>query len=93
MVAGRLKGMGYEAGCMVNAVKVRISLLRVTRDWMGNAVILVPWRALQGATVWTFAMCEVTLEYPGVEDAADEFTRTQVNSRLTHSFCLASTYC
>jgi hypothetical protein len=93
MAKARLLSNSDHYAPEVQLRSLRISLLRVTRDWMGNAVILVPWRALQGATVWTFAMCEVTLEYPGVEDAADEFTRTQVNSRLTHSFCLASTYC
>ena len=29
MIAGRLKGMGYEAGCMVNAVKVSLPQLNI----------------------------------------------------------------
>ena len=30
MIAGRLKGMGYEAGCMVNAVKVSLPHLNIS---------------------------------------------------------------
>ena len=29
MIAGRLKGMGYEAGCTVNAVKVTLPQLNI----------------------------------------------------------------
>jgi hypothetical protein len=30
MIAGRLKGMGYEAGCTVNAVKVTLPQLKIS---------------------------------------------------------------